>query len=156
MKNTYRFESDYVVVDIYCKGERMECYVSREDFEKVNDFPNRWYARYEKTTKTYYVLGNLKGKTVYMHRYILDAPTGKVVDHRDFDTLNNRRLNIRVVDYNISNQHKQMQKNNKSGIRGVSWNKGKWEVRKQINGKRTFLGRCETLDEAKELLEKTL
>jgi hypothetical protein len=63
--------------------------ISDEDFEKVskhkwcafqNNLGNRvWYAVRKETNKR---------KLVYMHRFIMDAPKGKDVDHRDHNGVN--------------------------------------------------------------------
>src|SRR3990167_2833786 len=36
-------------------------------------------------------------RTIYMHRVIMNAPSGLVVDHIDGNGLNNQRSNLRVV-----------------------------------------------------------
>tara|TARA_R110000772_G_scaffold5454_6_gene19512 strand:+ start:1073 stop:1714 length:642 start_codon:yes stop_codon:yes gene_type:complete len=41
--------------------------------------------------------------------------------------------------------------NNTTGIKGVTYNHGKYQVRKVIDGKRIYLGAVESLEEAKEL-----
>jgi hypothetical protein len=44
-----------------------------------------------------YVQGRLNGTRVYLHRLIMNAPKGLVVDHIDGNGLNNTRANLRVV-----------------------------------------------------------
>lgn len=55
-----------------------------------------------------------------------------------------------------SNNRRQekLSKNNTTGLKGVSRSNGKYQVRKTINGKRKCLGYVNTLEEAKELLER--
>lgn len=74
--------------------------VDVEDFEKVASF--KWFAK--KTTtdgdKVYAARSQRDGKTVRtirMHRFIMDCPAGKQVDHKDTDRLNNRRANLEIV-----------------------------------------------------------
>src|SRR6185312_4468108 len=55
------------------------------------------------------------GTTIYMHRSIMDAPNGMVVDHIDGDGLNNRRENLRIV------THGQNLWNRRSKTDGVGW-----------------------------------
>jgi len=46
-----------------------------------------------------YVAARVNGRREYLHRLILDLPPGRhpVCDHRNRDTLDNRRNNLRVV-----------------------------------------------------------
>lgn len=46
-----------------------------------------------------YARATIKGKKVYMHRFILGVTDkGKQVDHKNHNTLDNRRENLEVVD----------------------------------------------------------
>jgi len=40
--------------------------------------------------------GFKKGAKIWMHRFIVKCPSGIEVDHRNWDTLDNRRLNLRI------------------------------------------------------------
>jgi hypothetical protein len=44
-----------------------------------------------------------------------------LVDHRDKDTLNNQRHNLRLVDYSLSNRNRSLFKNNTTGYRWVQY-----------------------------------
>ena len=66
-----------------------------------------------------------------MHRLILGLTDPAVhTDHINGDGLDNHRANLRVCSHaeNMRNSRKRV--NNKSGFKGVSWNKakGKWKV----------------------------
>lgn len=86
---------------------------------------------------------NGKQHLIYMHRIIVDCPTGSVVDHWDSDPLNNQKANLRICTQreNLRNQH-QAQANSRSGIKGVYWvaQRGKWRTQIQIDGKLSHLG----------------
>lgn len=59
-----------------------------------------------------------------MHREILGLVKGdgKIVDHRDRNTLNNQKYNLRAVNYSLNNYNtERIRKNNKSDFRGVCW-----------------------------------
>jgi hypothetical protein len=60
-------------------------------------------------------------RTVFMHRHILSAPKGLVVDHVDGDKLNNQRSNLRICTHAQNCRNKVKNHNNKSGFKGVSW-----------------------------------
>ena len=69
-----------------------------------------------------------KRTTVYMSREIMGADVGKYVDHINGDTLDNRRINLRLCTNaeNLSNRGKP--RNNTSGYKGVVYDKrrNKW------------------------------
>ena len=72
--------------------------VSPEDVERVSD--RQWHAKVDKDGRVYavgHVPGSGKrGRSERMHRFILGAQAGWIVDHRDGDGLNNTRDNLRV------------------------------------------------------------
>lgn len=56
-----------------------------------------WIAMKDKWDHYYVGAVDLEtGRKIRMHRLILGAPRGHLVDHADLDTLNNRRRNIRL------------------------------------------------------------
>ena len=71
--------------------------VDDEDYEYLNQW--KWYAC--KDYKTYYAQRNgyVNGKrrNIFMHKVILNPPTGLEVDHIDRDGLNNVRSNLRLA-----------------------------------------------------------
>lgn len=73
-----------------------------------------------------------------------------VIDHINRDRLDNRRSNLRVVDYSMNGFNKGKQSNNTSGHVGVSWEKrrNKWEAHIKINKKKKFLGYFDDIDDA--------
>lgn len=90
-------------------------------------------------------------KRVYLHRYLLDAQPGQIVDHIDGDPLNNTRANLRLVT-RAQNQWNRKAQQNASGYKGVSWHRGhqKYYARIQVHNRRHFLGYFETAEEAAE------
>ncbi len=117
--------------------------VDAEDFERVNQW--NWQAIPSKKTSNVYAartetLQDSSRVLVLMHRFILKCVED--VDHRDGNTLNNRRYNLRPCNdtQNAGNQKKS--KNNKSGYKGVSWHKpsGKWIVHIYFMNKQIHLG----------------
>jgi len=88
-------------------------------------------------------------KRVYLHRYLLDAQPGQIVDHIDGDPLNNTRANLRLVT-RAQNQWNRKAQQNASGYKGVSWHRlnQKYYARIQVHNRRHFLGYFETAQEA--------
>ena len=65
------------------------------------------------------------GRSVWMNREILNAPPGLLVDHRNHDTLDNRRENLRLATYveNGRNRRKLSRRNKSSKYKGVTFYK---------------------------------
>lgn len=83
-----------------------------------------------------------KRKSVLLHRWILNASEGMIVDHKNRDPLDNRISNLNLVTNAESAQNKGLYKRNKSGARGVHWYKNyqKWCVSLRLNGKKIHGG----------------
>ncbi|MEQ8226783.1 MAG: HNH endonuclease [Rhodospirillales bacterium] len=65
-----------------------------------------------------YAVARVKGSTVYMHRLIMGAGAGEIVDHANGDTMDNRRSNLRLVTRS-ENAANRATTENASGFRGV-------------------------------------
>jgi len=80
-------------------------------------------------------------ETIYMHRQILSARKGTVVDHINHDTLDNRRSNLRECS-DGENKCNRLRQKNISGFKGVSPGDkaGTWYVRIAKNKKQFCLG----------------
>ena len=94
--------------------------------------------------------GDKKAKTVRLHREIMDAPEGVIVDHRNRETLDNRKANLRFATQSQNMQNRRKRKNTTSQYVGVCFDKqrGQWEVRIVHRGKRVWIGRFHTEIEA--------
>lgn len=85
--------------------------------------------------------------TILMHRIILG--TDLLVDHIDFNGLNNRQDNLRPADNPHSQAHTEMLRNNTSGYRGVYVKKnGTISAQIRVNRKLEDLGIFPTLEAA--------
>ena len=76
------------------------------------------------------------GKTkIFMHQVVISSvPIGMVIDHINHNTLDNRRVNLRVCTVRENSLNKRPQKNNSSPYKGVS-------IRKLKNGKIHYVAR---------------
>lgn len=70
------------------------------------------------------------------------------LDHIDRNTLNDRIENLRPCDNAQNGWNARLSKANKSGVRGVFWNKatGNWRVRVMVRGRVKELGLHDDLD----------
>lgn len=100
-----------------------------------------WYRF--KARSRYYAAANLKvdGRwvRVLMHRFIVGAVTGQLVDHKNDDGFDNRRENLRVATRG-QNQHNSGPRRGR--FKGVSWHRGagKWVVQLMVNRVPMYLG----------------
>lgn len=78
---------------------------------------------------------------VSLHRLVMGSPKASV-DHANGNKLDNRRENLRVCNQSQNCANSQLSKNNKSGYKGVSWNKAlrKWHAYIMVNRKKKHLG----------------
>jgi len=82
-----------------------------------------------------------KQTIVLMHRLLLAAPKGMIVDHIDHDTLNNRRSNIRLCTHAQNMQNSKDRASSKTGLRNIRQEKTasgrlRWRACIKVNGKR--------------------
>lgn len=119
--------------------------VDDRDFKKLSKF--KWWALVDKSGAIYACRTTSKpdGKktSIRMGRQVMNAPKGKDTDHKDRNTLNNQRSNLRVCTRSQNNANSKKRKDNTSGIKGVSWDyrTRKWIAQIQLRGKNVFFKR---------------
>jgi hypothetical protein len=140
---TQPLDTDYRFIPL---TQNQVAIVDAIDYEWLSQW--HWTAAFSKNTMTFYARCN-KGRTkVYMHRLILGCKSGQQGDHRDHDTLNNRRTNLRICTHSDNMKNARMQRNNTSGFKGVERSGNKWEARICANRTRIYLGSFVTPQEA--------
>lgn len=120
---------------------------------------HNWHAaRGGHPDSPYYAATRNKGGKgrILMHRYIFGT-TEALVDHINHDTLDNRRANLRAATVAQNGQNTRTPKNNKTGYKGVSWDKenNKFLVVIRHNGKHMHVGRRNTAEAAYALYCET-
>jgi len=142
MKNKYETRGDITVIFIERKnGDKVETIISTKDLEKVQNYEGSWGAIWSKATNSFYVNGKIKTITIPLHRFILSPERAMVVDHKNHDTLNNTRDNIKIKTTSENSQNRKgAASNNKIGIRGVCWNETSksWIAQVRLKGKTVF------------------
>jgi len=90
------------------------------------------------------------GTVILMHRSIIGAPDDLQVDHLDGNGLNNRRSNLRLATPEQNQWNRRRPVTNKSGVKGVYWNKARrlWHARITVDGRRHHLGEFPNIDDA--------
>ena len=128
--------------------------VDAEDYERLKQY--KWHV--DKGDSTNYAARGIVGKNFRMHREILGAPKGLVVDHINHNGLDNRRSNLRLctVRQNNMNRRPSRRKNKWSRFKGVSWDKQRrlFTAYIQQDGKMVRLGRFESEVEAAKAYDK--
>ena len=116
--------------------------IDSEDFERINK--HKWYTFYDNWN--WYAVRNIRkvnGKRTMqrMHRVIMNCPEGLEIDHRNHDTLDNRKCNLRICTHAQNHYNKKSQKGI-SKFKGVSWHKRhkKWAAYIGLNNKDIYLG----------------
>ncbi len=113
--------------------------VDAEDFERLSSYKwcavkgrRNWYA---KTLRR-------NGMPLAMHRLILGARKGLVVDHIDHNGLNNRKRNLRLCTRRQNNHNQRPHAGKTSRYKGVYWKKSanKFVAQIHIQGKKIWLG----------------
>lgn len=86
----------------------------------------------------------------YLHRLIMPARAGYVVDHINRNKLDNRRENLRYATVSENRHNSKLNVNNTSGVKGVSRTKkgAPWAAEVMVNRKRFYLGAYSTIEEA--------
>jgi hypothetical protein len=119
--------------------------VDDEDFDRLNQW--KWHRG-----PSGYVARHIwsRGRSVRfrMHREILNCPGGYEVDHINGNPLDNRKSNLRICTKSENQWNKGLGKDNTSGFKGVSAERGKWQARIRVKTVRRHLGLYETPLEA--------
>jgi hypothetical protein len=124
--------------------------VSNSDYAELNR--HSWYAlssgdRVYAARETF---PRGKRKTILMQQAILGAPEAQLVDHKNRDSLDNQRKNLRFATRSQNMTNTARRCDNKSGFKGVSWNPLRllWRVDIKALGRHIFLGHFKSLHRA--------
>jgi hypothetical protein len=123
--------------------------VDDEDYERVTMVGAWQVLAHSNACYATRTSGHL-GPTVYMHRMILCAQSGQLVDHINHDGLDNRKVNLRLCSpsQNMANQEKN--RVGSSRFKGVHRVKGyeRWRASVFYEGKTRHLGSFGSEEEA--------
>lgn len=123
--------------------------VSDEDYERV--VPMKWCLSYSpEHSQKMYAVSAIGGKRVSMHRFIVGAEKGTIIDHRNGDGLDNQRGNLREGTCGQNRANSGSKRDLPKGVYPRQQRTGGTVYRAQIRcGKRlTNLGTYRTIDAA--------
>ena len=90
--------------------------IDKDDYEKISHL--KWHASTTSDGHTY-AKNIFKRKSVLLHRIIMKAKKGQIVDHINRDTLDNRKCNLRFVNDSLNNMNQKRRNKKETIYRGV-------------------------------------
>ena len=151
--NKYDIFENYaeLVISSRLHGE-VRVKIDKEDVEKCKQLT--WIANYNQRLNRWYIQNitykNGKGITTYLHRYVMDCPNDKEVDHIFHDAFDCRKQSLQIVTREENLENRKITKHNTTGYLNVSKDKatGKYYVVIRKNGKTYYGGRFNNIEEA--------
>jgi len=126
----------------YCKiclynRQNQEIKKTKIDLDDINKIKN-----YKWCFDNNYAGTKINNKTIRLHQLILGKKQGYEIDHKNHDTFDNRKQNLRFATKSQNGMNKKITKNNISGYVGVFWinREQRWTARIIINQKYIHLG----------------
>ena len=120
--------------------------VDAEDYERINRW--KWNAQYNTQMSCYYA----KRTGMQMHRAVLglSVAESQAIDHANHNTLDNRKVNLRPATTSQNCCNRKISIRNKSGFKGVHWDKSSlmWRASIRLHGKLLHLGRFAVAEDA--------
>lgn len=123
--------------------------VDEDDYEKIMQYKWQWqlstrgrfgYARRKQHVS--YIGGKQKTKSIFLHKFIMKAEVGQIVDHINRNSLDNRKQNLRFCTISENARNKSKMIGAMSIYRGVykDINRAKWKANIRLNGKLHHIG----------------
>lgn len=155
ISNKYVVDGDITRIYLKNKDETYETIIDTEDLERVKSLGYTLHRSQGEGLP--YCIYKKEGKTKYLHRFILNLEEGDnyVVDHKNHNTLDNRKNNLnRVTVYQNQQNRLGARKNSKSRIRGVSWDSRNSDWVVVVKGQ--YFGRFKDKSQAENLAKEKI
>lgn len=120
--------------------------IDEEDFDKIKKY--RWRLLSNNCISAW---NENFTKEFLVHRLIMNVSDGKIkIDHIDGNRYNNKKSNLRLCSNAENNRNTSKRITNKSGYKGVSWEKrfSRWRATITFEGKQIHLGTYKDITEA--------
>jgi len=131
-RNIYTDCGSFFQLEMAKSDKRFLCIFDADDVDKILEY--KWMPHYNVHTKTYYAHASThfggKKATAAMQRIVLNLDFGdpRIADHINHNTLDNRKMNLRITDKCGNGRNQRRRSDNTSGYKGVSFDitKNKW------------------------------
>lgn len=128
-------------------------YALVDDADYPSVCPYRWNLARNGYVVSYRKVDGRK-RTLFLHRVIMNAPSGLQVDHISRDKLDNRRHNLRFATRSQNQANKGRSINNSVGLKGVTLEGSKYRARIRFDRrKRLHLGSYDTAEQAARMYD---
>jgi len=104
-------------------------YIDSEDVDRCKE--HTWYL------SDGYITSRTAGK---LHRFLMNCPKKLKIDHKNLNTLDNRKFNLRICTTVQNNYNRPIRKDNKTGYKGVKIEDKKFVVNIKAEGKLIRIG----------------
>lgn len=97
---------------------------------------------------------NNKDEHKLLHRFVLDAKKGTIVDHKNGNGLDCRKENLQIVTRSVNNARRRHCSGTNPFV-GVTWDESrqKWKAQLKVSGTNKSLGRYPSAEEANQAIQ---
>lgn len=111
-----RNQDGIAIIELFNKKQEKTGDALVDDYDYYSISKSKWSLDYDG-----YAISTILGKTVKLHRIIMNAPQNVFVDHKNRNKLDNRKQNLRFATPTINSHNKSKSKNSTSQYFGVSF-----------------------------------
>lgn len=145
------------MIELSLANSEKKAFVDNDFFYLSN---SKWYLDKKGNNPLHYAKASIDGKRVFLHRLVLNAKKGQMIDHKNNNGLDCRKDNLRLCTnrQNIANSRPQKNKTS-SKYKGVTFcttekRIKRWKVYCEYDKKPIYVGRFHTEKEAVESYNK--
>jgi hypothetical protein len=126
----FAFRRIKLITNEHVDAKHQYTIVDQDDYQKLAGYP---WQLFENKSGNLYAIRFDNGRFIKMHRVIMNAPPGKIVDHRNHEGLDNTKRNLRFATISQNNCNINRTKKGSSKYRGVHLVKNTGKFRAVIN-----------------------
>lgn len=139
--NVYDLSGEYGIG--YLSNTNEQFYFDKCDYDKIKDYC--WLSDGN------YIIARKGDKNVRLSRVIMGVANTNdsvLVDHKNHNTYDNRKCNLRIVDTQKNAMNKRLLDSNTSGITGVRFENEKWVAYIKVDYQKIWLGAFDNFEDA--------